>query len=208
MNTSKHSSQAQNSIDYIVYSNPKPIRQLLYDFGYEAPKNDALLVKATKELIQKKGQSVIERLLKVHPDKDAILSLNTRSKNSCHSCNNDSYNAEDNFCSSCGHSNYNGTGDEDSFLDQFNGYSDKELQRYYNRIVKISNSNPEDKKLASEVQIVWNELRQRKLVNKEKDTTASETKNVKESSLKNEVMLWVTLFIGGFLVGTAVVKKQ
>ena len=206
MKTSK-SSLAQNSIDYIVYSNPSPMRKLLYDCGYEAPKNLELLVKATKELIQKKGKEIIKKVLEAHPDKNAILSLKAKAKNSCHSCNNDSYNIEDNFCGSCGHSNYNGSGDEDSFLDQFGDVSDKELQRYYNRIVKLSNANQDDKKLASEVQMVWNELRQRKQDTKEESTPVSE--KTKHSGItKNDVMLWSVIFIGGYLVGAAVKGKQ
>jgi len=193
---------AQNSIDYIVLSNPAPVRKIIYDCGYEAPRDLHVLVNATKELIQEKGTSVITELLKVHPDKKAILGLEaTEKKKSCHSCNNDSYNDEANFCGSCGHSNYNGSGDEDSFLDQFSDASDKEVKPYYDRIVKRSNSRPEDQKLASEVQMVWNELRQRKLI--QKDAAPTDTLSKKVSSIsKDELFLLTGIFIAGFLVGS------
>lgn len=205
MRTSKKNKKglAQNSIDYIVYSNPAPVRKILYDCGYQAPRSLPLLVKATKELIQKEGTSVVQELLKVHPDKKAILSLSTKEKKkSCNSCNHDNYNSEDNFCGSCGHSNYSGSGDEDSFLDQFSDLSDTEVQKYYDRIRKKSNSNPEDQKLASEVQMVWNELRQRKLVQKE--TPKDETPAKKTTPfVKDELVLLGVVFIFGYLVGSA-----
>ncbi len=209
----KRKGLAQNSIDYIVFSNPDPVRKIIYDCGYEAPKNLRTLVRATKELIQKEGKSVITELLKIHPDKKAILSLNLKEKKKpCNSCSNDNYNEEDNFCGSCGHSNYNGSGDEDSFLDQFSDASDKELKSYYDRIVKKSNANPEDQKLASEVQMVWNEVRQRKLSGKEKTPVKTEptTTTPRKSSIleKDELVLLGLVFIAGYLVGTTTIKGQ
>lgn len=194
---------AQNSIDYIVLSNPEPIRKIIYDCGYEVPKDLPTLVKATKELIQKNGKSIISEVLQHHPDKKAILALNKKEKKQpCNSCNNHNYNSEDNFCGECGHSNYNGSGDEDSFLDQFSDASDKEVKSYYDRIVKKSNANPEDQKLASEVQMVWNEMRQRKLTEKDKDTTSTVSEPQKASVFgKDELVLLSVVFIAGYLVG-------
>ncbi len=194
---------AQNSIDYIVLSNPDPIRKIIFDCGYEVPEDLHTLVKATKELIQKNGKSVISEVLQHHPDKKAILALNTKKKKKpCNSCSNDNYNSEDNFCGECGHSNYNGSGDEDSFLDQFSDASDKEVKSYYDRIVKKSNANPEDQKLASEVQMVWNEMRQRKLTEKDKDTTPAVSEPQKTSVFgKDELVLLSVVFIAGYLVG-------
>lgn len=195
---------AQNSIDYIVYSNPKSVRKLLYDCGYEAPRNEHTLVKATKELIQKKGSEIITELLQLHPDKKAILSLNAKKpqQKTCNSCDHHNYNSKDNFCGACGHSNYKGSGDEDSFLDQFSDASDKEVQKYYDRIRKRSNTNPEDQKLASEVQLVWNELRQRKLLQKEA-VKEEKTPSTTFSFLKDELVLLGVVFIAGYLVGSA-----
>ncbi|TPN87136.1 hypothetical protein [Aquimarina algicola] len=194
---------AQNSIDYIVLSNPDPIRKIIFDCGYEVPENLHTLVKATKELIQKNGKSVISEVLKHHPDKKAILALNKKEKKKpCNSCNNNNYNSDDNFCGECGHSNYNGSGDEDSFLDQFSDASDKEVKNYYDRIVKKSNANPEDQKLASEVQMVWNEIRQRKGIEKEKETTPTVSEPQKASVFgKDEIVLLSVVFIAGYLVG-------
>ncbi|WP_027393155.1 hypothetical protein [Aquimarina latercula] len=199
----RHKGLAQNSIDYIVLSNPEPIRKIIFECGYEVPKDLHTLVKATKELIQKNGTTVISEVLQHHPDKKAILALNKKEKKKpCNSCNNHNYNGENNFCGECGHSNYNGSGDEDSFLDQFSDASDKEVKSYYDRIVKKSNANPEDQKLASEVQMVWNELRQRKLTEKDKDATPVVSETQKASVLgKDELVLLSVVFIAGYLVG-------
>lgn len=198
----KRNTLAQNSIDYIVYSNPVSVRQLLYDRGYEPPRNARELVQATKELIRKKGNSVITELLAIHPDKKAILSVSaSTSKSNCNACNYDGYNQKDNFCGSCGHSNYIGLGDEDSFLDQFTDTSDRELQKYYERIVRKSNAAPKDKQLSGEVQTVWNELRQRKLVLKE-DPPEAPISEKKMFLKKDEMILIAVVFTAGFLVGS------
>ncbi|WP_281989722.1 hypothetical protein [Aquimarina aggregata] len=213
MKTSKrHSTKgfAQNSIDYIVLSNPEPIRKIIFDCGYEVPENLHTLVKATKELIQKNGKSIISEVLQHHPDKKAILALNTKEKKKpCNSCNNTNYNSEDNFCGACGHSNYNGSGDEDSFLDQFSDTSDKEVKSYYDRIVKKSNANPEDQKLASEVQMVWNEMRERKGVESDKDSKPTILESQKASVLgKDELVLLSVVFIAGYLVGATRISNS
>ena len=206
MNTLKRATRkplAQNSIDYIVYSNPEPVRELIYDCGFEVPDDVHTLVKATKELVKREGQQVLPKLLEAHPDRKAILKLNTSTpKNYCHSCANEKYNDEDNFCGACGHSNYSGSGDEDSFLDQFSELSDKEVKSYYDRIRKQSNANPKDQKLASEVQLVWNELRQRKLIEKEQPFEPSAPK---KSTLfgREELLLMGVVFMAGYLVGAS-----
>lgn len=205
---------AQNSIAYIVYSNPAPVRSLLYDCGYEPPKNIHHLVEATKELVQKNGTAIISKLMEVHPDKKAILSLQKKEapkKGNCNSCSEDNYLEEDNFCGSCGHSNYMGSGDEDSFLDQFSDTSDKELEKYYHRIVKKSNASPKDAKLAGEVQMVWNELRQRRLLQTDtpskEDTPITIVEKPKSNSFNKEELLFIGLsFLGGFML-CSVLKK-
>ncbi len=211
MKTSKKQTRlAQNSIDYIVYSSPDSVRKLLYEYGYDPPQNPHHLVGATKELIQKKGASIITDLLDVHPDKKAILALQKEApKKGCNACQNDGYNEEDNFCGSCGHSNYNGSGDEDSFLDQFSDTSDTHLEKYYQKIVKKSNTNPEDKKLADEVQMVWNELRQRRLLQVAPKPVPTQNTTATKSYVpiqRDEIILMALSFLGGVVL-CSVFKK-
>ncbi len=189
---------APNSIDYIVLSNPQPIRKMLYAQGYEVPNSIKGLVSAIKALIKQKGQPIVTALLAHHPDKKALLSLQHSGTTQCNACNHDGYNTEANLCRQCGHSNYNGSGDEDAFLDQFTDASNQQVKAYYDRIVKKSNANPEDQALANEVQLVWNELRQRKLLNKQEETPDAFTKY---SSLKDELLMLTVVFIAGYLVG-------
>lgn len=191
----------QNRIDYIVYHNSGEVSNLLEQYGFEAPENPKHLAEAIKELSRKKGRKVIKELVNLHPDKDVILKLNQPKEDSfCGACSNDSYNTESNFCASCGHSNYAGSGNEDSFLSQFESYKDKELERYYQTIIKKSNSSPEDKNLAQEVQMVWNEIRTRKLaLKKEDEQKPSVSKSF--SITKDEMILFGVVFIAGALVG-------
>ena len=192
---------AQNRIDYIVYHNADDVSNLLEQYGFEAPENPKHLVEAIKELTRKKGRKVIKELLQLHPDKDAILKVSKSDEdNFCGACSSDSYNTEGNYCKSCGHSNYAGSGTEDSFLSQFENYSDKELERYYQTIVKKSNANPQDKNLAQEVQMVWNEVRTRKLALKKVETPKSEPSNGFRIT-KDELLLFGVVFIAGALVG-------
>jgi len=191
----------QNRIDYIVYHNATDVSQLLERYGFEAPENPTHLAEAIKELARKKGRKVIKELILLHPDKEAILKMNEPKEDSfCGACSNDSYNTDGNFCKACGHSNYAGSGDENSFLSQFENYKDKELERYYQTIVKKSNANPKDKNLAQEVQMVWNEIRTRKLaLKKEEETKPEGSKSF--SITKDEMILFGVVFIAGVLVG-------
>lgn len=191
----------QNSIAYIVYHNTEDAAKLLHTYGFEPPKDQHHLVDAIKELARKKGRKVIKDLLRIHPDKQAILKINKPKEDGyCGSCSNNSYNDEGNFCTSCGHSNYAGSGDEDSFLDQFGTYKDKELEKYYQGIVRRSNLDPNNKNLAQEVQMVWNELRKRKETSKKEETTSQE-KPKQFSMTRDELILFGVVFIAGTLVG-------
>lgn len=192
--------KAQNSIDYMVLHNAEEVRNLIFDEGFEPPTDTTELVLTTKELIRKKGKVIIKKLLAFHPDKKAILTLNNPvSKTNCNACNNDNYNIEDNYCGGCGHSNYIGSGDEDSFLEQFGDKPDKKLEQYYKRAVKKSNSHPENKSLASEVQMIWNELRLRK----ERKTNADKGKQPTPENSSDRYVLIGLVFIAGVLVGSS-----
>ncbi len=190
---------AQNKIDYIVFHSPEAVSKLLYNHGFKVPKTPKALTKAIKALVRKKGKEVVTELLQLHPDKGAILSLESEVKSSCTSCNKQTYNSKGQYCESCGHANYLGSGDEDSFLGQFDSYSDTQLERYYRGTVKKSNSEPQNKTLAQEVQLIWNELRQRKSHEppKEKGITTKPSNGVS----KDELILFGMIFIAGILVG-------
>lgn len=190
---------AQNKIDYIVFHNKKAVAELLYNQGFEPPEDAVSLAGAIKELSRKKGKKFIEELLQLHPDKKAILSLNPKfNASDCRACSSKSYITAKNYCSSCGHSNYIGSGDEDSFLGQFESYKDKELAQYYKKAVRKSNEDPKDKTLSQEVQMIWNEIRVRK-ENKAKESVTL-YKKVQLIS-RDDLLLFGIVFISGVLVG-------
>ena len=147
---------AQNRIDYIVFHNTDAANNLLFDYGFEKIESQQHLSQAVKELVKNKGRKVIKDLLAIHPDKAAILQVNTVIDSKCAACGKNAVvhtersrsTKAENYCKSCGHSNYAGSGDEDSFLSQFSSYDDKE--NYYKGIVKRSNDAPEDKNLAQD----------------------------------------------------------
>ena len=194
---------AQNRIDYIVFHNTDAANNLLFDYGFEKIESQQHLSQAVKELVKNKGRKVIKDLLAIHPDKAAILQVNTVADAKCPACSNNAFAKAENYCKSCGHSNYAGSGDEDSFLSQFSSYDDKGLENYYKGIVKLSNDAPEDKNLAQEVQMVWNELRKRKESKPEPKTATQEDQKGIHIS-KDEMLLFGVVFIAGVLVGASI----
>ena len=187
---------AQNKIDYIVYGNPAGARKVLYDQGYHPPKNLHDLVKATKQLIKVEGKSIVPLLLNIHPEKELILGLSKPKEDSfCGACGSSSYNPEFNFCGACGNSSFSGEG----YIEDLTGLTTTELEKYYEQVLALANKKPEDLSLMEEVQLVWNELRQRKLLaeTKEKD---SDRFTVSKDGL---VILGLTL-AAGVLIGSSI----
>lgn len=204
----KRSKFAQNRIDYIVYGNPNGVADLVYDYGYEPPENPHDLVKATKILVKRNGRKLIKELIKIHPDRKAILKLQRgKEDNFCGACSSYSYNPEDNYCAVCGHSHYDGEGNKKSFLSQLVDMGATELEEYYENIVRKSNENPEDTTLADEVEMVWNELRQRKAEEKTEDASEEETKVEHLRSAKEGLIILGLVFVAGVLVGSTL-KEQ
>ncbi|AGC75827.1 hypothetical protein DDD_0700 [Nonlabens dokdonensis DSW-6] len=186
-----------------MFHNTDAANNLLFDYGFEKIESQQHLSQAVKELVKNKGRKVIKDLLAIHPDKAAILQVNSVEDAKCPACNNNAFAKAENYCKSCGHSNYAGSGDEDSFLSQFSSYDDKGLENYYKGIVKRSNDAPEDKNLAQEVQMVWNELRKRKESKPEpKTATQDDQKGIHIS--KDEMLLFGVVFIAGVLVGASI----
>lgn len=191
----------QNRIDYIVHHNADEASKLLEGYGFEAPNDPRHLAEAIKELARKKGRKVIKELLGFHPDKEAILKLNAPKKEgSCDACNNDSYDQARNHCMNCGHSNQAGSGNGKGISNQFENYKDKALESHYQTIVKVSNANPQDKGLAQEVQMVWNEIRTRRLSPESEEGSKSRGSRA-FSITKDEMLLLGVAFIAGALVG-------
>ncbi len=203
MNTQTLSKLAQNRIDYIVYHNVENVSNLLDEYGFVVPENPKHLAQAIRELVRKRGRKVIKQLIELHPDKETILKLNSvvPIKSVCESCQNDSYNDTQNTCDSCGYSKSSGSTNEYNFLNQFENYKLDELQAYYDRILKESNKNPNDKKLAQEVQLVWNEIRTRKAIAKKQVEYAPTSGKFRFTPTKEDLIIVGVVFITGIIIG-------
>lgn len=200
----KRSKHAQNRIAYIVYGNPKATRQLIDQHGYQAPKQEHELVGATKQLVLKKGRSVVKELLQIHPDRDAILSLEQSKEDSyCGACSSYGYVPETQQCKGCGYASYTG---ENQFVDQLIDMSILELERLYQNTVSKANKDPKNTDLSEEVRLLWNELRKRKKEDTKTTEPEKHTYDLSEGLLikpkEAMIILGLTLLAGG-LIGSA-----
>lgn len=200
----KRSKHAQNRIAYIVYSNPKATRALIDQHGYQPPKQIHDLVGATKQLIRKKGHTVIKELLEAHPDRKALLSLEkTKEDRFCGACNSHAYAPETQRCKGCGFSSYTG---EEKFIDQLIDMSILEIERLYQNTVTKSNKDPQNTNLSEEVRLLWNELRKRK--KDEEDNPKNDqlfhhlSDGITVKPKEAMIILGLTLVAGG-LIGSA-----
>lgn len=197
----------QKRIDYIVYGNPKAVRNLVEEFGYEAPKDIHNLVSASRQLIRKKGRKAVKELIKLHPDRSAILKIEkTKEDSYCSACNSYSYNPEDNYCGVCGHSHYDGSGEKATFLEQLVGMDTSKLGKYYKDLLQKSNKTPLDQNLAEEVQLTFQELIKRKketIGDQKTDDTIHDRIVLKYQD--GMLILGLTL-VAGIIVGTSFKK--
>lgn len=201
---------AQNRIAYIVYGNPDGARKFLFDQGYHPPKNIHDLVHATKELVKTKGKTIVPLLLNVHPEKELILKLNQpQNKHGedsfCGACGSSSFNPESNFCGACGSSNFSGDSSLDvgDYIDQLVDMTTSQLEKHYQEVLAASNKKPEDLSLMEEVQLVWNELRQRKLNAEIPKQEVAKDKDRFTVSKDGVVILGLTL-AAGVLIGSSI----
>lgn len=174
---------------------------MVEDFDYEAPQNLGDLCETVRFLIRKYKKKAIVALLKIHPDREALLSIEKQEEDQfCSACSEHNYNSEDNYCGSCGHSNY--TGNKSEFLAQLEGMSKSELDTYYQNLLKKSKLNPDDQDLSEEVQMVWNHIR----LNKEDDAKESDERPAVATIAMEQSMfigVFAMVFVVGVIVGTS-----
>lgn len=101
-----------------MLGNPSGAKQLLFDEGYEVPNNLSDLVQAIKELVRKQGKPIIQKLLRIHPERELILA--TDDQRSGNKKDFDSYQPGPGKAGGCGcgckHDSYTGCGcQHDSF---------------------------------------------------------------------------------------------
>jgi len=207
MKRNKRSKFAQNRIDYIVFGNPEGAARLVYDYGYEPAENLHDLSQAIRQLVRKKGRKAVKKLISIHPDRGAILKVEQgKEDNYCGMCSSYAYNPRDNYCGGCGHSHYDGTSDKKGFLARLTDMGTDRLKTYYESIVRKSNNNPEDTALADEVEMVWNELRQRKQKQDQEDPEDTKIRAMRRA--KEGLIIVSLVFAAGILVGSTLTKKS
>ena len=188
MNHTQYTELGQNRIDYIVFHNMLEAQKLLYDQGFESPEDPDDLVEAIKELVREKGREVIEALLKIHPDKKAILSIADIPK-LCENCKTKLGETKKKGCTSC-------TKAPAPLEDNFTG-DPKELDsnarlRY---LITKYKANPTDKGLEKEIEAIWDSIRTTSKKIKEPETT-------NQSILtKKELCIYASIFGIGILMG-------
>ena len=155
---------AQNKIDYIVYNNVENAASLLDSFNYRPVKNPKHLARAIRELVKVEGRPAIEALVKIHPDRAAILKTANRElekqESKCGICE-QAISTNEQVCSTCAV----------SFQPEFDGFTTKQsvsekdsnqLKADLEVMMKAYRQKPEDQQLAVAIQQTWNELRGRK----------------------------------------------
>lgn len=199
----KRSRFAQNKIDYIVYGNPKAVRQMVYDFGYQVPRNIHDLAAASRQLIRLKGKEATRALVGLHPDRNAILSLEQGKEDDyCPACSHHASNGEANYCGACGHVQYTGE-DGQAFIDKLVAMGLNELETYYEDLVTQSNKAPTEKQLAGQVEMAWNELRKRKEQASSEEQPAADHTGKITMRYEDGFIILTLAITAGILIGTS-----
>ncbi|WP_299212607.1 hypothetical protein [uncultured Dokdonia sp.] len=188
MNHTRYAELGQNRIDYIVYHNILEAQKLLYDQGFESPEDPEDVVEAIKELVRQKGREVIEALLKIHPDKKAILSIADISK-LCENCKTTLGQSKKQGCTSCTKKT---ASLEDNFTEEPREL-DSNARLHY--LITKHKANPTDTELEKEIEALWNTIRTKPEKAIEKQTTNQRLLT------KNELCIYASIFGIGVLMG-------
>ena len=202
-----------NRINYIVQENPSGVSQTLVAEGFNPSTDVNTLIQQTKQWIQQDGKAAVVKLLKVHPEKDAILSANKPAYENFGGCgckssfDGSACACKDSFdgspCPCQGKSSYNQEYDK-----KLEKMSKKELHQHYKELKRLLKQFPEDKELREEIEIVWEQLNYQK---KKHRRTSKSTQEKSKSHLDSKTVFTVNskdLAVGSLIFGLALIISQ
>ncbi|WP_299213706.1 hypothetical protein [uncultured Dokdonia sp.] len=192
MKTTRYTELGQNRIDYIVYHNILEAQKLLYDEGFESVEDPEDLVDAIKELVREKGRKIIEALLKIHPDKKAILSMVSPPK----VCENCKTKLDDTKKSGCGSCKKASALPQDNFISE-SGETDRNTR--LEALIKKHRATPNDSELEKEIEALWNSLRSDAPTPPLKEELKTETSYALLT--KRELGIYASIFGVGMFMG-------
>jgi len=200
----KNSNSKFNRINYIVQENPLGVSQTLVSEGIIPSQEMNQLVIQTKDWINKVGKTAIVKLLKVHPEKDAIISANMPEFQNFDGCG----------CG--GKSSFDGTQcpcqAKSSYTKDFNEdlvkMTNKELQEHYKELKRLLQQFPEDEELRQEIETVWGfiGLKQNAEMSNRVNQNNSFGKGVESKTVFS--VSSKDLAIGSFIFGLAIIISQ
>lgn len=228
----RRSKLAQSRIDYIVFGNPGPVRNMIYDYGYEPPRSLPDLSGAVRELIRQEGKKAVIDLVKLHPDRDAILGAEKettiaigegksednkepvkkepdtkpqeQSYTGCAACAARGK-SEDSYCGGCNHA-YDESSSSASSIEDLSGLNAAELLARYEALSKQAAASPKNKQLATEATRIWNEIRQRNQNPPKKDEGAGTGFTL--TPQQRVVLMIVTGILVGTLIAFTITHKM
>ena len=210
-----------NRIDYIVQENPNGVFETLLAEGIQPSTDIRKLIDQTKLWIQKEGKDAVIKLLKVHPEKNAIISANTPEHDNFGGCGcKSSFNG-----SSCGcKSSFDGTGcscqskssfSEDTtkqkILKGLSVLGEKELILHYKDLKRLLEKFPNDQELRSEVEVTWEYLKSHNELDETSKVIPYNSKDNREKETDGDTVFSVSskdLAIGSFIFGIALIISQ
>jgi hypothetical protein len=195
-----------NRINYIVQENPKGVSETLLTEGISPSSDLEVLTNQTKQWIQKNGKTAVVKLLKVHPEKNAILSANQLEYDNYGGCGcKSSFDGSPCPCSS------KSSFSEDN-LSELKKMSKQELQAHYQDLKALLKQFPDDEQLLEEAKAAWQLIKPivQKSEEENVDKGSNQTKKQRDQADSKTVFSVTSkdLAVGSFIFGVALIISQ
>lgn len=199
-----------NRIDYIVQENPNGVFETLLAEGIQPSTDIRKLIDQTKLWIQKEGKDAVIKLLKVHPEKNAIISANTPEHDNFGGCGCKS-SFDGTTCSCQSKSPFSEDTIKQKILKGLSVLGEKELILHYKDLKRLLEKFPDDEELRSEVEVTWEYLKSHKELVETPKVNPTKSKDIREKETDGDSVFSVSskdLAIGSFIFGIALIISQ